>query len=84
MVGSHSSNFRVVTTNFLGVQIFRKFTVSEVHMKLPGEFPVTGASHPVCAETKLFLAVFEPQHDKTNKVSVRPAKTQISLGICPV
>ena len=27
---------------------------------------------------------FEPQHDKTNKVSVRPAKTQISLGIRPV
>ena len=26
----------------------------------------------------------EPQHDKTNKVTVRPAKTQISLGICPV
>ena len=26
--------------------------------------------------------VFEPRHDKTNKVSVRPAKTQISLGIC--
>ena len=26
----------------------------------------------------------EPWHDKTNKVSVRPAKTQISLGICPV
>ena len=23
-------------------------------------------------------------HDKTNKVSVRPAKTQISLSICPV
>ena len=26
----------------------------------------------------------KPQHDKTNKTSVRPAKTQISLGICPV
>ena len=26
----------------------------------------------------------EPQHDKTNKVGVRPAKTQISLGIRPV
>ena len=26
----------------------------------------------------------EPQHDKTNKVSVRPEKTQISLGIRPV
>ena len=27
---------------------------------------------------------FEPRHDKTNKVSVCPAKTQVSLGICPV
>ena len=26
----------------------------------------------------------EPQHDKTNNVVVRPAKTQISLGIRPV
>ena len=26
----------------------------------------------------------EPRRDKTNKLSVRPAKTQISLGICPV
>ena len=27
---------------------------------------------------------YEPPHDKTNKMSVRPAKTQISLGIRPV
>ena len=27
---------------------------------------------------------YEPRHDKTNKVTVHPAKTQISLGICPV
>ena len=26
----------------------------------------------------------EPRYDKTNKMSVRPAKTQNSLGICPV
>ena len=26
----------------------------------------------------------EPRHDKTNKMSMRPAKTQISLGIRPV
>ena len=26
----------------------------------------------------------EPRHDKNNKTSVRPAKTQISLGIRPV
>ena len=28
--------------------------------------------------------IYEPRHDKTNKMSVRPAKTQISLGIRPV
>ena len=27
---------------------------------------------------------YEPRHDKTNNVAVRPTKTQISLGICPV
>ena len=26
----------------------------------------------------------EPRHDKTNEMNVRPVKTQISLGICPV
>ena len=30
------------------------------------------------------LKSFEPPHDKTNKMTVHPAKTQISLGICPV
>ena len=33
--------------------------------------------------TKVSSSKFEPHHDKTNK-SVRPAKTQISLGIRPV
>ena len=28
--------------------------------------------------------IFEPRHDKTNKMSVHLAKTQISLGISPV
>ena len=30
MVEPHSSTFRVMTTNFLGVRIFRKFTVTEI------------------------------------------------------
>ena len=30
------------------------------------------------------IVCFESQHDKTNKVVVRPAKKQISLGIRPV
>ena len=32
MVELQSSNFRVITTNFLGVRIFRKFTVIESQM----------------------------------------------------
>ena len=32
----------------------------------------------------VFTSLNEPQHDKTNKMSVRPAKTQISMGIHPV
>ena len=31
-----------------------------------------------------YESTYEPRHDKTNKVAVRPVKTQISLGICPV
>ena len=40
--------------------------------------PVPANLHGGC------LTIFEPRHDKTSKVSVRPAKTQISLGIYPV
>ena len=29
-------------------------------------------------------SIIEPHHDETNKITVRPAKTQISLGIRPV
>ena len=32
----------------------------------------------------LLTVWYEPPHDKTNKVAVRPAKTQISLGKRPV
>ena len=32
----------------------------------------------------IFSATFEPRHDKTNKVTVRPAKVQIGLGVRPV
>ena len=40
----------------------------------------------VCSKTEddYVKYAYEPQHDKPNKMSVRPAKTQISLGIYPV
>ena len=34
MVEPHSSNFRVITTKFLGVRIFRKFTVFFANNKI--------------------------------------------------
>ena len=37
-----------------------------------------------CACVAIKWGKCEPRHDKTNKVSVRPVKTQISLGIRPV
>ena len=37
----------------------------------------------VAYDGKSWVIVFEPRHDKTIKVSVRPAKAQISLGGCP-
>ena len=44
-----------------------------------------------CVTTRLYLHnpffkawIYEPPNDKTNKMSVCPVKTQISLGICPV
>ena len=33
---------------------------------------------------KVSVLTDEPRHDKSNKMSVRPAKSQISLGIRPV
>ena len=37
-----------------------------------------------CMSWYFVVSLFEPPHDKTNKMSMRPAKTQISLGIRPV
>ena len=44
----------------------------------------TGNSTSDQAKRFADLKVTEPRHDKTNKMAVRPAKRQISLGIRPV
>ena len=38
----------------------------------------------VTIKKKNIAILYEPRLDKTNKMSVRPVKTQISLGIRPV
>ena len=42
------------------------------------------AIHRLLLWFSIVILKYEPPHDKTNKVSVHPAKTQISLGIRPV
>ena len=50
------------------------------------QFYTTEISNVFSGPSLLTLVIFqfEPPHDKTNKMTVRPAKTQISLGIHPV
>ena len=52
---------------------------SMIQMKLSQELVSGQESESIDAEMS-----FQPPHDKTNNVFVRPAKTQISLGIRPV
>ena len=37
-----------------------------------------------CSITSYQIWIFEQRHDKTNKMRLHSAKTQISMGICPV
>ena len=46
--------------------------------------PTLWDSKFVCISLSWYDWKYEPPHDKTNRMTVRPAKTQISLGICPV
>ena len=50
---------------------------------------VTSYGNDIVPKSVQFLILrlqntFELPHDKTNKMACVPAKTQISLGICPV
>ena len=45
---------------------------------------LSGSSVTRLANVQVCNSIIEPRHDKTNKMTVRPAKTQISLGIRPV
>ena len=73
------SNLMGITATFSGIRIFRNFTI--MHFKL-NETSACRSVLPVFPQLR--ITRFEPRHDKTNKMSVRPAKTQISLGIRPV
>ena len=83
-MGSHSertSNYNLQYTqngeNINGLSI--RYTQKIVPGKLERKWTFTKV-----AFLNLLCRNYEPRHDKTNKMTVRPAKTQISLGIRPV
>ena len=92
MVEPHSPNFRVITTNFLGVQIFRKFMAcnsvnNENYCNDPRGavwsgstlFAILSASFRRITVWKIHMSCIMR---KPIKWHVCPAKTLICLGIC--
>ena len=68
------------------LQIEEKLFIKSLSRSIPPNLPnYKHCLHNV--QTKPFIAspwhLNEPRYDKTNKMSVRPAKTKISLGGCP-
>ena len=85
MVEPHSSNFTVITTIFLGVWIFRKFTALKQEDSAARFW---GTDWNFCYDRAVSLGnrilcshwtTIEPPRDKT-KWHVHPARTQIRLG----
>ena len=58
------------------------------HARLKNDFTEDGGRKVPKSHEMAFIILWhfhhEPRHDKSNKISVRPAKTQIILGIRPV
>ena len=81
-----------IKPSYIGHVIFSYSLLSDVTINSLSMLSCKQTSHAWQAwiETShLFLSnttaiIIEPPHDKTNKVAVRPAKAQISLGIRPV
>ena len=76
----------ILWTYFQGGRMcFKKMKSDEIELCYPPNniFAIISETFRHSGENGLQYKT-EPRHDKTNKVTVRPAKTQISLGIRPV
>ena len=64
---------------------FANFIMLQLKFQMMGWAMFFGAcSSFLFPHSKIASKIVEPRHDKTNKMSVHPVKTQISLGIHPV
>ena len=83
----HSSNFRVITTNFLGVRIIRKFTVHYYsdNFKCPSIFTVPEYHFfvlSVCIHSYCHFLLFHPSRSTLNSrlISSRLQKKNIAIN----
>ena len=68
-----------LSIRFLDLRHYRNIVISSVNKMIS---IVISPAPMILIETERRYG--EPRHDKTNKMTVRPAKTQISLGIRPI
>ena len=76
MVEPHNSNLRVITTNFLGVRIFRKFTVMNGSEEIWEEKGQYLTSHILTSHRKLavILLKFENCNNESSASVVESLK----------
>ena len=74
----HKNIFNTISLNYAVLELVDCAGLSE---RPTGLSPFVGHLRSLI---KLKCSTYEPPHDKTNRMTVRPAKTQISVGIHPV
>ena len=74
--------------HYIGNVICHKFSPGDVSYRFNAKKLTSclniGYHMPELRGRTITAVWYEPPHDKTNKITVRPLKTQISLGICPI
>ena len=76
MVELHSSNFRVITTNFLGVWIFRKFTVSLTNVTHKWTASSEFGTYSLCEQRRFRRACASAQSRQNLRCSLIQAVSQ--------
>ena len=83
MVEPHSSNFRVIITNFLGVQIFRKFMVNlNVNQRTSGSINAHLTTGPGIY-FNAFIHVDSPRTRADNPLGTSVDVNRTLLSLCP-
>ena len=79
----HSDRYFFILKVYTGYRL-GSGTESQIAFRLSGDRHDTGVRILSDGIRKVNFQTVDPPHEKTTKMTVRPVKTQIILGICPV